>query len=190
MDIDWHIGDVITKLRRRARMNQTVLAGKVGVNKATIVRAEDGDVKVSRETYMKIAAALKTDLATLEGEAARLQADPDLIRRAVVPTSNTARALHVIPAQSGATETDIAGGPEHAESSSAIDDQSQANPLSGYRDQAEREALAAIKRIARSAEKAAGLVEPTRPTRVTGKHAAATRPSAAGRGARIRKPRR
>jgi DNA-binding XRE family transcriptional regulator len=72
MDIDWHIGDVIAKLRKRRRMNQTVLAGKVGVSKATIVRAEDGDPKVSRETYMNIARVLGIDLAALEVEAARL----------------------------------------------------------------------------------------------------------------------
>ncbi len=50
MDIYWHIGDVITKLRKRRRMNQTVLAEKVGVSKATIVRAEDGDVQRHRIT--------------------------------------------------------------------------------------------------------------------------------------------
>jgi transcriptional regulator with XRE-family HTH domain len=73
VDIDWHIGDVITKLRKRRRgMTQRVLADKVGVNKATIVRAEDGDPKVSRDTYIKIAKALGTDLAALEVEAARL----------------------------------------------------------------------------------------------------------------------
>jgi DNA-binding XRE family transcriptional regulator len=73
MYIDWHIGDVIRKLRTNARMNQTALATKVGVNKATIVRAEDGDGKVARDTYLKIARALKTDLAALEAEAVRLQ---------------------------------------------------------------------------------------------------------------------
>jgi len=105
MDIDWHIGDVITKLRKRARMNQTVLADKVGVNKATIVRAEDGDVKVSRETYLKIAHVLKTDMATLEGEAARLQADqpPDAIRQPGVsePSRMSVRPTGSAPKQYG-----------------------------------------------------------------------------------------
>src|SRR4051812_5308864 len=87
MDIDWHIGDVITKLRKRRRMNQTVLAGKVGVSKATIVRAEDGDPKVSRETYMNIARVLGIDLATLEVEAARLSSDA--IRQSDVSGSDT-----------------------------------------------------------------------------------------------------
>lgn len=73
MDIDWHIGDVIAKLRNKRRLNQTALALKVGVNKATIVRAEDGDPKVSRSTYMKIARVLGTDIASLEVEAARLE---------------------------------------------------------------------------------------------------------------------
>jgi DNA-binding XRE family transcriptional regulator len=73
VDIEWNIGDVITKLRKRRRMNQTVLGEKVGVNKATIVRAEQGDPKVSRETYIKIATVLGTKLAVLEMEAARLE---------------------------------------------------------------------------------------------------------------------
>jgi DNA-binding XRE family transcriptional regulator len=73
VDIDWHIGDVIAKLRKKHRMNQTALAAKVGVNKATIVRAEDGDPKVSRATYMNIARVLGIDLAALEVEASRLE---------------------------------------------------------------------------------------------------------------------
>jgi DNA-binding XRE family transcriptional regulator len=74
VDIDWHIGDVIRALRKRqrGRMSQTTLAKKVGVNKATIVRAEAGDPKVSRKTYINIAKVLGTDLAFLEVEAARL----------------------------------------------------------------------------------------------------------------------
>lgn len=73
MDINWHIGDVIAKLRKRRRMNQTLMAERVGVSKATIVRAEDGDPKVSRETYINIAEVLGTKLVALEVEAARLQ---------------------------------------------------------------------------------------------------------------------
>jgi DNA-binding XRE family transcriptional regulator len=77
MRLDWHIGDVIAKLRKSTtRLNQTALAKKVGVNKATIVRAENGDVKVSRDTYWKICAALNTTLADLEAEAARLATYP------------------------------------------------------------------------------------------------------------------
>lgn len=72
MDIEWHIGDVIAKLRKQRRLNQTTFAHRVGVNKATIVRAEDGDPKVSRAIYLRIATALGIDLATLEVEAARL----------------------------------------------------------------------------------------------------------------------
>lgn len=79
VDLHWHIGDVITKLRKRRRgMTQTVLAKKAGVNKATIVRAEAGDAKVSRATYINIAKVLGTDLAALEVEAARL-ARQDLV---------------------------------------------------------------------------------------------------------------
>lgn len=73
MTIEWTIGDVIAKLRAGRRMNQTALGERVGVNKATIVRAEDGDPKVARDTYLKIAEVLGTDLAFLETEAARLQ---------------------------------------------------------------------------------------------------------------------
>jgi transcriptional regulator with XRE-family HTH domain len=77
MIIDWHIGDVIQKLRNQKGLNQTQLAQKVGVNKATIVRIEGGDSKVSRGTYLKIAAVLGTSLADLETEAARLQPKED-----------------------------------------------------------------------------------------------------------------
>lgn len=80
VDIQWHIGDVIRRLRKRHRgMNQTKLAAKVGVNKATIVRAEQGDPKVSRETYIKIATVLGTKLAVLEMEAARLEPEPEKV---------------------------------------------------------------------------------------------------------------
>jgi len=102
VDIDWHIGDVITKLRKRARMNQTTLAAKVGVNKATIVRAEDGDGKVSRATYLKIAQMLKTDLAALEHEAARLQAEPVVHEPA---STQAAHDAHTTPALPGASST-------------------------------------------------------------------------------------
>lgn len=88
MDIDWHIGDVIAKLRNRRRMNQTAMAEKVGVSKATIVRAEDGDPKVSRETYINIARVLGTQLVALEVEAARLQ-EKQPIRQAAVSESHT-----------------------------------------------------------------------------------------------------
>jgi transcriptional regulator with XRE-family HTH domain len=101
VDIDWHIGDVIAKLRKRRRMNQTALALKVGVNKATIVRAENGDAKVSRDTYIKIAKTLGTDLAALEVEAARLESgDSESIRYADVPRSDTAA-----PRSSGSSGT-------------------------------------------------------------------------------------
>ncbi len=73
MDIHWHIGDVISKLRRAKHWNQAKLAGAVGVNKATIVRAEDGDPKVARATYLRIAEKLGTTIAALEVEAAGLQ---------------------------------------------------------------------------------------------------------------------
>lgn len=82
VDINWHIGDVIRRLRKRHRgMNQTKLAEKVGVNKATIVRAEQGDPKVSRDTYIKIATVLGTKLAVLEMEAARLEPEPEKEKR-------------------------------------------------------------------------------------------------------------
>lgn len=76
MDINWHIGDVIAKLRKGRRWNQLGLAKKVEVSKATIVRAEAGDAKVARQTYVNIARALGTNLAALEGEAARLGSGP------------------------------------------------------------------------------------------------------------------
>jgi transcriptional regulator with XRE-family HTH domain len=99
MDISWDIGDVIRKLRKRARMNQTTLAAKVGVNKATIVRAEASDVKVSRETYLKIAFVLKTDLARLEAEAVRLQAEQqDEIRQPTVSEGHAHRRAHTASA--------------------------------------------------------------------------------------------
>lgn len=89
MDIEWHIGDVIAKARKRRRLNQTDLAKRVGVNKATIVRAEDGDPKVARDTYLKIATAVGTELVALETEAARLRA-----RDGLLVSRESLRALH------------------------------------------------------------------------------------------------
>lgn len=73
VETEFDIGDVIRKLRKAKRMNQTDFGKKVGVNKATIVRVEQSDLKVSREIYKASAAVLGLTLAELERRAAHLQ---------------------------------------------------------------------------------------------------------------------
>lgn len=76
MDIEWNIGDVVTKLRERRRLTQGALAKRASVNKATIVRAEQSDQKIARATWVKIAVALGTTIADVESETARLRNRP------------------------------------------------------------------------------------------------------------------
>jgi transcriptional regulator with XRE-family HTH domain len=55
--LEWHIGDVVRKLREARRWNQTKLADEAGLNKATIVRVEEnGNSK--KETILAVAKAL------------------------------------------------------------------------------------------------------------------------------------
>lgn len=186
MDIDWHIGDVIFKLRRRRRMNQTALAEKVGVNKATIVRAEDGDPKVSRDTYIKIARTLGTNLAALEVEAARLESGarmvehPTAIRETDVSRSHTRSAE---PSRS-ALKRD---GSSLAGSSVPHD---QGDPLSATTHPSGRELRDYIDREARAIEHANPGGVPTRTTRATRKPPATAHTKTARSGARDRKHRR
>lgn len=186
MDIDWHIGDVITKLRTRRRLNQTALAKVVGVNKATIVRAEDGDLKVSRETYLKIANALQTTLAALESEAARLQwARLDGLRTPPIP-------LHQPQASSDATSSAAASprvtaAREYDAENTPVPRQNETvPPTAGEEDRRLRDR---VERITRPVETPARVEKPAGAARTAGKHVAATRAQAATRRTGTRKSR-
>jgi DNA-binding XRE family transcriptional regulator len=180
VDIDWDIGDVIRKLRKRTRMNQTVLAAKVGVNKATIVRAEAGDVKVSRETYLKIAQVLKTDIAALESEARRLQVEQDAIRQASVSGSHTPSA----GAPGSADKRDgfpIADRPAVPHVT---------NPVPGPTRAQVRRAAVDLERLAREPEPSAGVAAPARAAGTPRQHAPAPRAASPPRRLASRKHRR
>jgi DNA-binding XRE family transcriptional regulator len=181
MDIDWHIGDVITKLRKRARMNQTTLALKVGVNKATIVRAEDGDVKVSRETYLKIAHVLKTDIAALEREAARLQAEQDA-GTDVILHRGSGKLSTVLQVKRAAGD-----GNSIAEPTKPDDQTDPVPPAAPSRGGSLR---ARFEREVRAYEQEQAVDPAARPARTTRKPPAATHPRPASGRVRDGKPRR
>lgn len=63
--LGWHIGDVVRKLRENRRWTQTLLGEKAGgLNKATIVRVEEGgNVKV--ETIQAVARGFGLSIAEL-----------------------------------------------------------------------------------------------------------------------------
>lgn len=62
--IEWHIGDVVRKLREAKRWNQLRLAEVAGLNKGTIVSVEEGaNVKV--ETMQAVAKGLGLTMAQL-----------------------------------------------------------------------------------------------------------------------------
>lgn len=62
--LNWHIGDVVRKLREERRWNQTKLAQVAKVNKATVVRIEEGG-NSKRETLEAVARALGVSLGVL-----------------------------------------------------------------------------------------------------------------------------
>jgi transcriptional regulator with XRE-family HTH domain len=194
MDITWDIGDVIRKLRKRARMNQTTLAAKVGVNKATIVRAEASDAKVSRQTYLKIAHVLKTDIATLESEAARLQSEQqdDPIQDTSVPPPRTTETVIAGTASKRAASVLKRDGPRLADSpadfSESHDGQTDSVPEAPRPvDREVRRAAQQIQSIAKAVERTGAVVKPIRAPRSARQHAAAARAPAAGGRARHRK---
>jgi DNA-binding XRE family transcriptional regulator len=179
MEFKWHIGDVITKLRKRARMNQTVLGKKVGVNKATIVRAEHGDPKVSRDTYLKIATVLHTNIATLEAEAARLQAEHTDTRRQSGLTQSGAPGAE--PAGSSGKHDGRALAP-----SFGVAPHGQADPVPDASRTEPRRTVTEFDRLARPFEQAR-VDTPARAARAVGEHAATPRPPKARRRAPVRK---
>lgn len=72
MAIHWHIGDVITKLRKDKGLKQLALAKDAGVSLATISRLEDGK-SYKPETLAKVAHALGYELSALHEELEQLQ---------------------------------------------------------------------------------------------------------------------
>lgn len=67
MELRWHIGDVVRKLReqQRPKWTQGRLAKEAGLNKATIVSVENNDPRIRRDTYEAIARAFKVSLVDL-----------------------------------------------------------------------------------------------------------------------------
>lgn len=65
MDLGWHMGDVVRKLREQRRWNQTRLATVAKVNKATVVSVEENAPGTKRETYEKLAKAFDLSLGEL-----------------------------------------------------------------------------------------------------------------------------
>lgn len=65
MKLDWHVGDVVRKLRDERHWNQDRLAKAAGIHKTTVVRVEQNVGGVTRESYEKIATALKLSLGEL-----------------------------------------------------------------------------------------------------------------------------
>lgn len=64
MDLSWHVGDVIRKLREGREWKQEVLSQKAEVSLATVVRVEDGR-ETKSETIRKISSAFNLTVAQL-----------------------------------------------------------------------------------------------------------------------------
>lgn len=69
MDLGWHLGDVVRKLRDAKGWSQTQLGKKAGgMNKNTIVRLEnDGPLAVDTKTIDRVARALGLSISDLYG---------------------------------------------------------------------------------------------------------------------------
>lgn len=64
VQLEWHVGDVVRKLREQRRWTQPKLAAASGVNKGTIVNVEEGgNPKI--ETLTKVAGGLGLTIAQL-----------------------------------------------------------------------------------------------------------------------------
>jgi transcriptional regulator with XRE-family HTH domain len=58
MNVEWHVGDVVRKLRLGKGLTQKQLAEQADVHHNTIVRLEDGDEGVQGRTLARVASAL------------------------------------------------------------------------------------------------------------------------------------
>jgi transcriptional regulator with XRE-family HTH domain len=58
MDLSWHVGDVVRKLRLKNGWTQKELARRAKLHHNTIVRLEDGDEGVQARTLKQVAEAL------------------------------------------------------------------------------------------------------------------------------------
>jgi transcriptional regulator with XRE-family HTH domain len=65
MDVGWHVGDVVRKLREKKRWNQQRLAQLAKINKATVVRVEENAPGIRMDTYQAIAKAFDLSLGQL-----------------------------------------------------------------------------------------------------------------------------
>lgn len=66
LEIEWHVGDVVRKLRQLRRWNQSKLAEKAGLNKGTIVAVERNiSAGIERGTYEAVARAFLLSVGEL-----------------------------------------------------------------------------------------------------------------------------
>lgn len=65
LPLEWHVGDVIRKLREDKRWTQLRLGKESDLDKSTIVRVEENAPGVRRETYELIAKALGCSVGAL-----------------------------------------------------------------------------------------------------------------------------
>lgn len=98
MDVGWHVGDVVRKLREKKRWNQQRLAQIAKINKATIVRVEENAAGIRMDTYQAIAKAFDLSLGQLFS---------------MIPGQEVQRTAP--PASSGATFPDTGTDPDRSE---------------------------------------------------------------------------
>jgi transcriptional regulator with XRE-family HTH domain len=82
--LDWHIGDVVRKLRELRKWNQGRLAKAAGINKGTVVSIE-ANANVKRDSMEAVARGLGMSL----GEIYALVPTPTETQRADRPSSAT-----------------------------------------------------------------------------------------------------
>lgn len=65
MELAWHVGDIVRKLRLAGNMSQRALGKKAGkIDKGTISRLENGEI-VNTDTLERVAGALGLDVGDL-----------------------------------------------------------------------------------------------------------------------------
>lgn len=83
--LDWHVGDVVRKLRERRRWNQARLGKESGLNIGSVVSVEK-NANTKRETLEKVARGLGVSVAALYALVPTLEES----QRADRPSSATA----------------------------------------------------------------------------------------------------
>lgn len=65
VSLEWHVGDVVRKLRERRRWNQQKLAVAAKLNRSTVVAVEEHAPGIKRETYESVARAFGISVGQL-----------------------------------------------------------------------------------------------------------------------------